>query len=193
MSAADFISSIAWPLTALIIALLFRRPLSEALRSAGGALSAGPFRMEWQRQAEAVESDLSRAPSVARDETGAVATRLDEIAESNPKEAIEEALRQIEVPLRALLEEDGEKDIHPSTTVRRLAADAEGRGLIAQDTEAAIEGLTVMRKLAVHSEEELSPRYAHEFVALSQAVLYTISTKARSAARPTAAPGSEDG
>jgi hypothetical protein len=181
ISPAEFISSISWPLAALIIALLFRRPLSDALRSASGALSAGPFRLEWKRRAEAVEADLGRAPSISRGEIGGAAGRLDEVAEVSPTGAIVEAFGQIEAALRSLLEQEGAEDLDRPWSVRRLAEVARERGLITPETEDAIEGLSVMRNLAAHGgQEDLSPQRAHEFVALSQGVLYAISANAKS-------------
>lgn len=138
--------------------------------------------MEWQRRAEAVENDLSRAPSISRDEIGGAAGRLDEIAEISPTGAIVEAFGQIEVSLRSLLEQDGVDNLDRPWSVRRLAGVANERGLITAETLDAIEGLSVMRNLAAHGgQEDLSPQRAHEFVALSHAVLYAINANAKSA------------
>lgn len=179
MSALEFISSVAWPLAVLAIALLFRRPLSDALRSASGALSAGPFRLEWQRRAEEVEADLARPSSISRGEIGGAAGRLDEIAEVSPTGAIVEAFGQIEAVLRSLLEQKGIEDLDRPWSVRRLAEVARERGLITAETENAIEGLSVMRNLAAHGgQEDVSPQRAREFVALTHAVLYAIQTGA---------------
>lgn len=184
MSAAEFISSIAWPLAVLTIALVFRKPLTEALRSSSGALSAGPFRLEWKRRAEAVEADLGRTPSISRGEIGGAAGRLDEIAEISPTGAIVEAFGQIESALRSLLEREGTEGLDRPWSVRRLAEVARERGLITTETQDAIEGLSVMRNLAAHGgQDDLSPQRAHEFVALSQGVLYAINANAKSTER----------
>jgi hypothetical protein len=184
MSPAEFISSIAWPVAVLVIALLFRRPLTDALRSASGALSAGPFRLEWQRRAEAVEADLGRAPSISKGEIGGAAGRLDEIAEVSPAGAVVEAFGQIEVSLRSLLEQDGVQNLDRPWSVSRLAQTAREKGLITAETQDAIEGLSVMRNLAAHGQQDdLSPQRAHEFVALSQGVLYAIHANAKSTGR----------
>ena len=193
MSATEFISSIAWPLAALVIALLFRAPLSDALRSASGALSAGPFKLEWQRQAAAVEADLGRPPSISKGQIGGAAGRLDEIAEVSPTGAVVEAFGQIEVALRSLLEEQGVEKLDRPWSVRRLAEIARERGLMTAETKDAIDGLSVMRNLAAHGgQEDISPERAHEFVALCQAVLYAITTNANSAERSARAATSQD-
>jgi len=176
MSPAEFIASIAWPLTALVIALLFRAPLTEALRSGSGALSAGPFRIEWKKRAAEIEADLGLSPSISKGEIGGAAGRLDEIAEDSPIGAVVEAFGQIERTLRSLLEKHDVEDFDQPWSVRRLAEIALERQLITSETKDAIEGLSVMRNLAVHGgQEDLSPQRAHEFVALAQGVLYAIS------------------
>jgi hypothetical protein len=192
VSLAEFISSIAWPLAALVIALLFRAPLSDALRSASGALSAGPFRFEWERRAAAVEADLGRPPSISKGEIGGAAGRLDEIAEASPTGAVVEAFGQIELALRSLLEEHGVKNLDRPWSVRRLAEVAHERGLITAETKDAIEGLSVMRNLAAHGgREDISPQRAHEFVALTHGVLYAIAANAKSAQRSKGGAASE--
>jgi hypothetical protein len=56
--------------------------------------------------------------------------------------------------------------------------------LITAETQDAIEGLSVMRNLAAHGkQDDLSPQRAHEFVALSQGVLYAIHANAKSTGR----------
>jgi len=184
MSPAEFISSIAWPLTALIIALLFRKPLTEALASATGRLSAGPFSLEWKRQVEAVEAELGRPPSISRGEIGGAAGRLDEVAESSPSGAIVEAFGQIEATLRRLLEEQGSIAPERNWSVPLLTIRAHEQGLITQETVEAIEGLSVLRNLAAHGQAgDVSSQRAHEFVALAQGVLYAIAANAKSAER----------
>lgn len=190
MSAAEFIAAIAWPLTVLVIALLFRAPLTEALRSANGALSAGPFRLEWKQRAAEIEADLGLPPSISKGKIGGAAGRLDEIAEVSPTGAVVEALGQVELALRSLLEQHEVKDLDRPWGVRRLAEIALEHKLITSETKDAIEGLSVMRNLAVHGgQEDISPQRAHEFVALTQGVLYAINMNEKSADRRTSTSG----
>lgn len=180
MSPAEFISSIAWPLVVLVIALIFRAPLTEALRTASGALSAGPFRLEWKRQAEAVEADLGRPPSISKGHIGGAAGRLDEIAAVSPTGAVVEAFGQIENALRTLLAAKGVEEVDRLWSVRRLAVIAAEKGLITAETKDAIDGLSVMRNLAAHGgQDDITPQRAHEFVALAQGVLYAIQMNSK--------------
>jgi hypothetical protein len=182
VSPAEFIASIAWPLTALLIALLFRNPLTDALRTGSGALSAGPFRLEWEERAAEIEADLGLPPSISKGKIGGAAGRLDEVAEVSPTGAVVEAFGQIELALRSLLDERGAKDLDRPWSVRHLAEVALEQKLISPETKDAIEGLSVMRNLAAHGgQKDLSSQRAHEFVALAQGVLYAITMNAKTA------------
>jgi hypothetical protein len=183
MSASEFIASIAWPLTVLVIALLFRAPLTHALSSSSGAVSAGPLRLEWKRQAAAIEADLGLPVSISEGKIGGAAGRLDQVANTDPLGAIVEAFRRVELSLRALLEEQGIEGLDESLGAE-LGENALTEGLISSETKDAIDGLSAMRNLAIHAGGgEVSPRHAHEFIALTQGVLYAISLNARSSSR----------
>jgi len=180
VSPAEFIAAIAWPVVVLIIALLFRRPLTGAFASATGKLAAGPFSLEWKRRITDVEDDLGLPPSISKGEIGGAAGKLDEIAQRSPTAAIVEAFAQVEAALRGVLEEKGVEGLDTPWSVRRLAEVAREEGLITAETHDAIEGLSVLRNLAAHGgEKDISSQRAHEFVALAQGVIYAITSNAR--------------
>jgi hypothetical protein len=180
MSVAEFIAAIAWPVVVLIIALLFRKSLKDALASATGRLAAGPFSLEWKRRVTDVEDDLGLPPSISEGEIGGAAGKLDEISEHSPPAAIVEAFARVEVSLRSVLEENSVAIDGASWSVRHLADIARDEGLITAETHDAIEGLSVLRNLAVHGgEKDISPQRAHEFVALAQGVVYAITSNAK--------------
>jgi hypothetical protein len=178
VSALEFIAAVAWPVTVLIVAVMFRAPLTDALRAAGGRVKAGPFELEWKRSVSTNEADLGLPPSISEGKIGGAAGKLDELAEQAPAAAIVEAYGRVEEALRALLSDQGqEPDAHWGPL--SLARMAEQQGKISPETAKAIEGLDVLRNLAAHGRvEELSSERAHEFVALAQGVLYSISTGA---------------
>jgi hypothetical protein len=174
MSALEFIASVAWPVTVLVIAVMFRTPITEALRAAGGRIKAGPFELEWKRAISTVEADLGLSPSISKGEIGGAAGRLDELAEETPAAAIVEAYGRLEGVLKDLLAEHDDH-VDEKWDVQALARVASQKELITAQTSKAIEGLDILRNLAVHGDpEDLSPQRAHEFVALTQGVLYSI-------------------
>jgi hypothetical protein len=174
----EFIASVAWPVTVLVIAVMFRAPLTEALQAAGGRVKAGPFELEWKRNVSTVEADLGLPPSISEGKIGGAAGKLDELAEESPAAAIVEAYGRVEEALRGLLADKGQKP-DARWGPLALALMAVQQGQISPETAKAIEGLDVLRNLAAHGrEEELSSKRAHEFVALVQGVLYSIGTGA---------------
>lgn len=176
MSALEFIAAVAWPLTVLVIAVMFRKPIIEALAAAAGRVKAGPFELEWKRSVSTVEADLGLPPSISEGEIGGAAGKLDELAEESPMAAIVEAYGGLENTLRSLLADHGQ-EADEKWNVLTLARAAHQHGLVTAETLKAIEGLDILRNLAVHGRpEDLSSKRAHEFVALTQGVLYTISS-----------------
>jgi hypothetical protein len=177
MSALEFIASAAWPLTILVIAVMFRSPITEALTSAAGRLKAGPFELEWKQAISTIEADLGKPPSISTGEIHGAAGKLDGLAEVAPAAAIAEAYGSIERALHSLLEDRNVDIPKELTDVQALANLAHQRGLITRQTSQAIEGLGILRNLATHGPaREISPQRAHEFVALTQGVLFAISS-----------------
>lgn len=150
----------------------------EALRAAGGRLKAGPFELEWKRGVSTIEADLGLPPSISEGKIGGAAGKLDELAEQAPAAAIVEAYGRVEEALRALLSDQGQEP-DARWGPLPLARMAVQQKQISPETANAIEGLDVLRNLAIHGrEEELSSKRAHEFVALVQGVLYSIGSGA---------------
>lgn len=179
MSALDFIAAVAWPLTVLVIAIMFRRPITTALASAAGHLKAGPFELAWEETISEVEVDLGQPPSVSKGEIGGAAGKLDELAEESPVAAVVQTYGQIELALRDLLKRHGVDGVDDQWHVVELARHALRKGLITPETMKAVEGLSVLRNLAAHGRDsDLSTQRAHEFVALAQGTLFAINAGA---------------
>lgn len=178
MNALEFLSSVAWPLAVLVIAVMFRRPLTDALAAAGGRVKAGPFELEWDRGVSTVAEGLAVPSPVSPGGIGGAAGRMDELAEESPIAAVAEAYGGVEQMLKSLLEGQG-VEIDEQANVLSLALAAHKRELLSDQSLEAIQGLNVLRNLAVHGgKDNLSTDRAHEFVALAQAVMYAISTRA---------------
>lgn len=141
MSALDFLAAVAWPLTILVIAIMFRQPISAALASAAGHLKAGPFELAWEQAISTVEADLGQPPSISEGEIGGAAGKLDELAKVSPAAAVVEAYGRIEAALRSLLERHDVQGVEDQWSVQALTRLARQRNLITAETEQAIEGL----------------------------------------------------
>lgn len=129
VSPAEFIAAIAWPVVVLIIALLFRRALTDAFASATGKLAAGPFSLEWKRRITDVEGDLGLPPSISKGEIGGAAGKLDEIAQRSPTAAIVEAFAAVEPTLRGCLRKGGSRVSTPLGALDGSLKSREKKGL----------------------------------------------------------------
>jgi hypothetical protein len=176
---ASLVSSLAWPAAVVCIAVLFRVQLKTLLTERLRHIKAGPLEADFERLRSEVQAELGQSESTVQPQTD---TRdLIDLAQRVPGAAIVEAHERVERELRQTLISAGEK---PSDTadVRDLAHRALERGLITPVTVNAIEGVTVMRNLAVHGpRREISVKQAEEYVTLVNAVLYAIRQNVRGA------------
>ena len=60
VSTLEFIAAVAWPLAALVIAVLYRRAITAILSGQVGRMRAGPLEVEWRRTLSEVEAELPR-------------------------------------------------------------------------------------------------------------------------------------
>jgi hypothetical protein len=188
MDALEFIAALAWPVTVLIIALVFRRPLTAVLEGQLGRMKAGPFEVEWQRTLSEVETELGREPPIAQAASapeGGLSAELGAEAKRAPQIAVLEAHARVEGALRDLLEGSEQAATTFQMGAVALARMAREEGLITEETAQAVEGLSVLRNLAAHGRAgDVSTERAQDYLALADGVLFAIQTNARRAAGP---------
>lgn len=91
MSSLEFIeslvSSLAWPVAALVIVLMFRSELAGLFSSQMRRLKAGPVEVEWDRQLAEAEVDIDQ-PGVPRvsdgQPVGPIAEEFAQLARASP-------------------------------------------------------------------------------------------------------------
>ena len=127
-----------------------------------------------------MREELARSPELAQASVPALADSLSEkltpLAEIAPSTAVMAAYMRIEDRLAEMLDSP---DV-PSHSVlggRGLARMARQRGLISEETLAAIEGVSVLRDLTVHSGGDIDVDRARDYLALADAVLYALRSK----------------
>lgn len=173
--AAQLTQALAWPVFALVIGFVFRRPIRELLRHRPPSkVKAGPFEVEWARVLSEAETEVP-APG-SKPLSGGVRDELSAEAATAPAVAVLEAHATIERTLRELLvwADVPDQETRRSSTVG-LARLAQRRGLIPAESVRAIEGVSVLRNLAAHgSAREITEQQAKEYLALVDAILYTI-------------------
>jgi hypothetical protein len=164
----------AWPVSALVIAFVLRRPIGRImLETPPKKVRAGPFEVEWDRviaeTAKEVEAGRGRPPVATK--IPAVREELAAEARAAPGVAVLEAYAMVERELRRIV-----GDLEPERTSRMgpvgLACLAFSRELISREAVRAVEGVSVQRNLAAHgSAREITPEQATEYLALVDAVL----------------------
>jgi hypothetical protein len=175
---ASLVSSLAWPAAVVCIAVLFRAQLKTLLSEHLRHIEAGPLKADFDRLGSDVHAALGEAgiPASAGADTG----ELTDLAQRVPGAAIPEAFALVERELRRALTSIGESP-PDATDAKDLAHRALERGLITPLTINAIEGIAVMRNLAVHGpRREIAVKQAKEYLALVDSVLYAMRQNIKS-------------
>ena len=193
---SSVISSVAWPITAVIAVAVLRQPLASLLRGPMRRLKVGPVEAEWDPVAREVRRELEvGGESVPLERTGGVASKvtlpplpeeLGRLATVSPETAVLEGYRRVEQELRAILAVAGYGVDEPATA-SGLARIAEERGYITRETRDAVDGLSVLRNMAAHGQLDVDTARALEFTALSDGVLYSLRRASRGSDEEVAA------
>ncbi|GEM_PF-1636945 len=182
VSVREFISSIAsslaWPLVGLVALAVFGRDLRRWLKESPTKVKIGPLEAEWTRQVARAEVSLdqpeTRRPADGGDRGEAVlAETLKPTVGVDPTVAVTEAASAVEGALRMKLAQSGVQDFG-QLGLAGMASLSLRQGVINARTADAINGLGVMRGLAVHGDGLVSPERAEEFLALADAVIYAV-------------------
>jgi hypothetical protein len=185
VSVLEFIAAVVWPLTILIIALLFRPVIIEMLSGRVSRMKAGPFEVEMARTLAEVETDLPPTAAPVAVGSPSATDTLRELAERAPEAAVMEGFRRVELALLDVLRGADAVSEKPRG-VRQLAREALERGLITPETAQAIEGLAVLRNMAAHGRSnDVSPARAKDYLALVDAVLFALRAGPRPGDGPT--------
>lgn len=174
---ASVIRSLAWPVSIVVLALIFRSPVTHLLwerlssLEAFGARATFGKRLEESRPiVEATGQKVGAVDPPSEDEQRR--------ADAEPVGLVLTAAGELEQALSALLEERGVEA--PPIGLRQLAGLALGREVISQVNYDAIDGLAAMRNLAAHGGAgRVTSEEALEYVAMVDAVLYSLRTKPR--------------
>jgi hypothetical protein len=182
---ASLVQSLAWPAGVVALGIVFRRPIGVALSRGIRRLRIGPVEAEFDHQIAEVRQELRQEMRRSPEPTDAKIPDLDSLASSNlnrlvdasPEAAVTSAYAQIEARLVELLDEAG-APTYTAAGGPALARLARRHELISDETLSAVDGLSVMRNLAVHSPSgEIGRQRAREYLALADAVLYSLRKK----------------
>ena len=181
---ASLVSSLAWPLGVIVIAVIFRDQIRRLLTHPVSGMRVGPFEMKWDLERVEVAASVGPQPVGRVDVGGGTAASVIDLSNStvttSPIGTVLEAHASIERELREIVTNavpDASVDRAPIRQLLRIAAE---HGLITPETVNAVEGITVMRNLAAHGQaSEVTPERAEDYLVLAEAVLYTLRQKPR--------------
>lgn len=177
---ASLVDSLAWPVTVLAVAVLFRRQVATLLARPFASLKAGPVEVIWDREIAEVEAELGDPgpPGAPKDGRARPSEHLAEVARIAPPAAVIQAFARLEAQLRQLLV-DADLDPGRGSAVQ-LARRAQDADLVQTQTVRAVEGIAVLRDLAAHGHvTELDEARALDFLALTDAVSYVLTHAGR--------------
>jgi hypothetical protein len=165
---ADIVGHLAWPLIALVIALLFRKPISDLLRRLknikGPGLEAGFEKVleESKDEAERIKEDQDSESSEPAEPTPIQATEL-QLAQQFPAAAIFEAYAQIDALTRQIRQRLPDREARPHRAPSDAIAAARRMGYLTDSAEVLYKRLTVARNLVAHGKDDASAASAVEY------------------------------
>jgi hypothetical protein len=171
---ASLVSSLAWPVAVVVLLFLLRHRITELFEQIPRRVKAGPLEVEWDRTVAVTATALvaprqERADVLPSDDLA----DLSPLADTHPAAAVLDAAARVEGALRARFEA-AEMDVPPSRGLRDLARRAVEAALIDAETARTVEGLAILRNLAAHGREEVSPERAREFITLADGAIYQL-------------------
>jgi hypothetical protein len=174
---ASLVGSLAWPMAIVILVVVLRHRLADLFEQLPKRVKAGPLELEWDRTVAETATELAapRAASPAAPVYVDDLADLVPLADTHPGAAVLDAAARVEQALATRFEAAG-ADVPPSRGMRDLARRAVAQGLISEETARAIDGLTILRNLAAHGRDGVTPDRAREFLTLAEAVLYQLGS-----------------
>lgn len=190
---ASLVRSVAWPAILLVVVIILRRPIAAALAGGLSRLKIGPFEAEWRVVAEATRKQAARGATSAEQKQirdrrtfaeGAFLRRRPRRPNGGSSQNCSELPTVCRTPgvwvagVRAA-GDDEHRRRGSGPSLRR----SWGRGPRPpprpnqRATRQAVEGLSVMRNLAVHDDDttgRLDAAKALEFIDLVAATLFAI-------------------
>ncbi len=188
LAIASLLGAVAWPVTVLVLVLMFRRPLRTALADLV-QLRWGSTELKFRRAAGEVSASLIEPlidskvltlQTTASPARPALHEYYADLADENPLSAIIKAYESIEVWFDEALSRFGiaNRDGNRKIGAMQMARRAVNEQLLPASSLHTIEGLGIMRDLAIqHGDERVTPAAAKEFLILTDGLLYSLDSE----------------
>lgn len=179
----EFIAQISWPTAIVIVALLYRRLLTDLIAGGVTRLRAGPFELAWDQAKSGVQGRPAsvEAPATSMDSTeppvSLLGTEIVDLASTDPRAAVLRAYEAVREAFRRGLKEAGVDMDTDGLDALGLVREAESQGVVPATVTDAVLGLNVLHNLAKHApSREMSPARAYEYLAMADGALYSFAT-----------------
>ena len=172
---AALVQALAWPVVVLIIAIVFHRQVKTLLSEQLKRFKAGPVEVEWERTTVRVETLVEPPPRHLGAAGRSLVDELGSLAAQEPGPAILEAFDRVTLKLRPVLAGDEPETERPYSRLGDKVRAATARGRMSAEAARAVEGMLILRNLAAHEAADISPQRAAEYLALADAVIYSLA------------------
>ena len=171
------VTSCAWPISILILALLLRRPIMKVIPSIT-KLKAGNFEFEFSRRIEELEQEAERVELPDIDEFdfsifGKQASSIFRLADINPRSAILESWLMVETAISEVAIQygfDEQSNVYRSTTY--LLKKLTDEDVLSKDIRNIVNRLRHLRNQAVHEIDfDISSDQIYDYINLSLRVV----------------------
>ncbi len=171
---AALAQALAWPVGAVMVAVIFRESLRKILNRELKKLKAGPVEVEWSEKIEQAQEQIKQEVTGDQAAIQTMPLRLRELAKLSPDDAVVASFREIESALRGLVDGTDSGSMRPIMELVRNAVDSR---VISQTTSEAIHQLRRLRNLAAHAHTDISYTEALEYIAIADAVMYALDAR----------------
>jgi hypothetical protein len=170
---AEIVKAMAWPLAALALALLFRKPVINLVSGLKlRAIKGKGVEVQFSEGIDELKKNIPTVPPTAT-ATNEVTASLDVSVAAPPVEAILKAWNDVEGVLASLVAQG----LVPSGfVIPDVLQGLVEKGIIQQSTGDSVIGLYHLRNLAAHApDERIPPLKAREFVTMAMATKWALS------------------
>ncbi len=189
---ASLVDSLAWPAAIVVLVLVLRQQITGLFDGTLQRLKLGPggAELEWAR-AEASTATAATAavrrsrpelnvPDEMGDQLEARLSKLEQMADVSPREAVDGTYRLVEMILRNLLIHNNVELPPGEQTMDKVIKAAFLGGIITKETAQTLRGLAVLRDLTVDgpSGEQTAADKAKDYIVLARTVLYVLGVDA---------------
>jgi hypothetical protein len=171
----EILKAAAWPVATLLLALMFRAPVTNLFLGLRlKRLKRGDWEADFQETSAEVRREVAALASPVAGAGGQTPLMIDASDLSTGAPAVAAVVRAWN-HVEALIENTAREAGVTGSTFPEKLRDLAEKGFLHPATVDAVNGLRIMRNLAVHSPEPLAQEKARDFIEMASGVAFAIS------------------